>query len=440
MGYQKLASEALVHMRVLADDLKTYLNSTGDPLGVLKVVFFGPGQDWKLQIRLDEDTSPELILTVPKGLNPWELLDGTIPELHWSSSIEVCYEAMKYLVQPISGELLSSAQTSETETLIRIKGFCGNTLNHIWGDEESIKNFLKDFSWLGIPVRDQAKGSVTWKYMSKSFAFTLDNFIVSSELGESLAFHDSDYVINIYERPKSKETEIYHRNIGNVTSRSDLMPIVEALKKRGVSGALVILSRGWKFDLGPLGIARLLERVEKVVDGFRIQIMVSNDFDLWLSKRRRRKWESEASRLSYRIEQAKSADRVFYKDQFLGTLPTSEAGASAILHKLEVIGGIPFPIFRTVAWASSDGIDAIADIQFDLAKPVELFLPVEYEFKFENFLNHAHPHEHVRLVVCWFPSALLTKTQKSWICTYKDARFEVLVLSEIPGLTIQKMK
>ena len=79
--------EKPIHMRVLAEDLSTYLKSSSDPLGVLKTINSLPGTSWDFQIRLSDKTAPELLITLPNGVAYSDLLDGTIPELHWCSKI-----------------------------------------------------------------------------------------------------------------------------------------------------------------------------------------------------------------------------------------------------------------------------------------------------------------------------------------------------------------
>jgi len=427
-------------MRVLPEDLETYLYSTGDPLGVLKVINWRAGKEWTFHLRLSDWTSPELVIKIPADLSPWELLDGTIPELHWCSRIEVSATGINAQIEPYSGRIINSQVNDNSENEIRLVDFAGSHLNPIWGDSYQIQSYLSKFTWFGVPYKNRTHSKLNWKYISEVFTFESDKLTSVHSLGESISLQNSDFAIDIYERPGVKDTSVLEKTFGDFSSRTEFKPLIEAMKRRGLNGALIVLSNGWRFDLGPLGVVRSLEKVETTIQEFKIQITDSDVFTSWVEKRKHRKEIGEAARLSLRLDQAKNATQVFYKDKLIGTVPTSEAGASAILHKLEVLGGIPFPKFNTIAWASSDGIDAIADIQFDLNEPVGHLLPIEYEFKFENFLTHQHPHGHVHLVACWFRSDLLSKTDKPWLYTYKDAKFKVLVISEVPGLKIVAKK
>ena len=425
-----------IQMRVLPEDLETYLYSSGDPLGVLKVINSSAGKEWTFHLKLSETTSPELVIKLPADLPPWDLLDGTIPELHWCSRIEVKAQGIHALIEPNSGRVLSSSANGTLENEITLVDFAGKHLNPVWGDSHQIQSYLAQFTWLGVPYKNRIHNKLIWKYISEIYTFESDKLTSVHSLGERISLQQGDFAIDIYERPGIKDTSVSEKTFGDFSNRSELKPLIEAVKRRGLNGALIVLSNGWKFDLGPLGVVRSLERVESNIQEFKIQIMDSELFRSWIEKRKHRKEIGEAARLSLRLDQAKNAAQVFYKENLIGTVPTSEAGASAILHKLEVLGGIPFPKFNTIAWASSDGIDAIADIQFGLNEPVGHLLPIEYEFKFENFLTHQHPHGHVHLVACWFRSDLLSKTDKPWLYTYKDAKFKVLVISEVPGLKI----
>jgi hypothetical protein len=435
-----MVAKPVIHMRVLADDIQTYLYSSGDPLGALKVVNSCVGSEWKFHLKLSESTSPMLSIQIPSQLSIWELLDGTVPEFHWCSLIEVKKDGVKTTIEPLTGHALHSETVDSNQNEIVLHDFTGRHLNPIWGDFQQIKDYLKTFSWLGVPDKKRNHSHVKWKFISQEETFRSDVLNSQNSLGESMSLQDSDFAIDVYERPGTKDTCILEKKFGDFSNRSEFRPLIDAVKRRGLSGALIVLANGWKYDLGPLGIVRSLDRYDKNIQEFKIQILESESFNPWIEKRKQRKEIGEAARLSLRLDQAKNAPKVHYEEHLIGTVPTSEAGASAILHKLEALNGIPFPKFKTIAWASSDGIDAIADIQFDLNEPVGHLLPIEYEFKFENFLTHQHPHGHVHLVACWFRSDLLSRSEKPWLYTYKDAKFKVLVISEVPGLKIEDRK
>jgi hypothetical protein len=429
-----------IQMRVLPEDLQTYLKSAGDPLAILKIANLKPGSNWIFNIRLNEQTAPELSIYLPEGISPWEILDGTFPELHWCSEIEVRTQDTVTTIEACTGLILNVRELKGNRNELVLKDFAGKHLNSSWGDSSLIEKYLLKNSWIGVPVRNRPHGTITWIFVSEEYIFDSSKLISKQTLGENTSLQESQFVVDIYERPGGKETTILEKTFGDFSSRPEFKPMMEAIRRKGLSGALLVLANGWQFDVGPFGVVRSLERTENTIQSLKIKIIDSTVLNSWIDRRKQRKEIGEAARLDLRRESAKNAPRVFYNDRCIGTVPTSEAGASAIFHKLEVLGGIPFPRFSTLAWASSDGIDAIADIQFDLNEPMGHLLPIEYEFKFENFLTHQHPHGHVHLVVCWYKSDLLTKTDKAWLYLYKDAKFKVLVISEVPGLKIVTKK
>jgi hypothetical protein len=427
----------MFQMRVLPADLETYLNCSDDFLGILQAVNLGPGLDWDFQIRLSETTSPILVIKVPVEVSPWDLLDGSIPELHWGTSIEVFALGKSSVINPLTANVMRTVDVSHDINEIRVHDFTGKHLRNIWHDREKISKYLSRFTWVGVPARNQRKGEITWKIVAEKFVFT---HLKPVHLGECVSFSHDSYAIDVYSRPGVKETEINDAIFGDFSTRIEFKPLVEAIRRRTLSGALIVLSQGWNFRLSPLSQPRPSERLDRIIQSLKVQLLDSESLNSWVEARGHQKKINEASRLSVRLEAAKNAEQVLYEGRLIGTVPTSEAGASAILHKLEVLGGIPFPKFTTIAWAGADGIDAIADIQFELSSPVRHLQPIEYEFKFENFLLHQHPHEHVELVACWYPSELLSPTEKPWMFKYKDARFGVLVISKVPNLTISTRK
>ena len=422
-----------VTMRVLPYDLSIFLKVYGDPIGVLRAVNLSEHENWKFHIGLDSQTKPFLEIFPPNSIELMSLLDGCIPELHWGESITIQEGSQLFRIEPLTGKILSvqdlmDAANSQSRR-IRVEAFCGNYLRSIWSDREAIRKFLDSWTWLGVPKSRNV--SVKWKCVSQEFDYSYTN----QDLNPVCAISSNDKAMKIFERPFAKESEVRHEIFGVLTS-SDFAPLVETLRRLNLQGCLIYLEAGWKFILSTLGQVHSTEKIAPVVDEFR-QLMQENSALIALSKERRLKREIlEADRLTARLELARNADRVKFKNKLLGTVPNSEAGASAIFHKLEAMEGLPFSHFRTIAWAGADGIDAIADIQYDPNEPIRYLQPIEYEFKFENFLLHQHPHSHVELVVCWDNSPLLEPTSKPWLFRYGHAKFSVLVITAVPGLEI----
>ena len=144
----------------------------------------------------------------------------------------------------------------------------------------------------------------------------------------------------------------------------------------------------------------------------------------------------------------------FFLSSLLALSLTATAADTALLaipgaiiyeSKLDAAPAAPWKVAKG-KWELVEGVVRGSEIAEDkhgavtrLPNKLQDFV-IEYEFKFENFLTHQHPHGHVHLVACWFRSDLLSKTDNPWLYTYKDAKFKVLVISEVPGLKIVAKK
>ena len=136
--------------------------------------------------------------------------------------------------------------------------FAGKHLNPLWGDVHQIQSYLTRFTWLGVPHKNRIHNKLNWKYISEVFTFESDKLATGHSLGECISLQVNDFAIDIYERPGVKETSVSEKTFGDFTNRSEFKPLIEALKRKGLSGALVVLSNGWKFDLvGDSAVASL---------------------------------------------------------------------------------------------------------------------------------------------------------------------------------------
>ena len=129
--------------------------------------------------------------------------------------------------------------------------------------------------------------------------------------------------------------------------------------------------------------------------------------------------------------------------------PNAETGTVALFHIMEGRGVLPLERFQTRSWTPKVGIDVIADFRLAPGELEERHAPVEFEYKFDNYIAHEHEPEHTRLIVCWTTgdesqrNSKLTRHRLSrpWLWNYRSESGIDVPVAEIrkfPGLTVEK--
>ena len=126
-------------------------------------------------------------------------------------------------------------------------------------------------------------------------------------------------------------------------------------------------------------------------------------------------------------------------------VPSCENELVALFMKLEARGALPFPLFRVLEYTSREGLDALANIQWEEGSAPHKFAPVEFEYRFESFFDHGHPEKQVHAIVCWHSDdeapGVPEGASFSWITepflgllSYEGHQVRVLFVSRLPGI------
>jgi len=191
-----------------------------------------------------------------------------------------------------------------------------------------------------------------------------------------------------------------------------------------------------------MGLLQLTADAQDIVKNFDIDAHWGKELQDLNRRIRNMELEAAAARLNKRKYDVGCADRVLLGAKKIGTVPTSEAGTVALIHKIEALEGFPVEHFVSRGWAGVDGVDAIGDFQIDSMHAMEHQVAIEYEYHFSSFLKHEHPHEHVGLVVCWDVDRTdLVKTDQPWLYYLDDGkhRIPVLAVKDFPKIHIKKV-
>jgi hypothetical protein len=183
-----------------------------------------------------------------------------------------------------------------------------------------------------------------------------------------------------------------------------------------------------------------------IYESFDEQIRVDLKLKEYFDEKITEKTEHETRKLNERKLIAQSDSTVRVGERPLLTEPKSELGVVSLFSKLEALDMLPFEHFslREIT-PDGHGIDALADFQLHANEHRRILAPLEFEFKFVNFVSHGHEKPQVELIVCWelgtnMPANYgLEETEYPWLFRLSSppsSTISVVVLKEITEITL----
>ena len=167
--------------------------------------------------------------------------------------------------------------------------------------------------------------------------------------------------------------------------------------------------------------------INKLIDSAETTLnsVINTDcFQLYEQKMEWKRQIKAADNLKERQERAQKGSRVIFNGNPIMLVPSNENEVIVLLSKLETLNALPFHEFILWEYTSGAGIDAIASYQIRKIDARFMFVPIELEYYFENFLIHGHPHHQVNLVICWdFRNCeIVSKLHKhnEWLFEYRN--------------------
>lgn len=154
------------------------------------------------------------------------------------------------------------------------------------------------------------------------------------------------------------------------------------------------------------------------------------------------KRELALQKLEARRRELQSCRFAHYQRRLVYREPTNENQLVSLFLKLESLGALPFKC-RVVEYTPKTGIDAIGHFQLEPGGVTELFGPIEFEFRFGSFIDHRHPVQQTKLVVCWSTDdqhgRKLVRSAKPWLSFYtaEGCRVPVIEVANLPGLSLE---
>lgn len=432
-------------------DLHDYLETRAAPLAVLRAVNLFPGRSpWRLDLTAD-GTRLDANLVPPEQKWPRDprlLLTGIIPELLSGTRVALD-DGMRLLVANdlhdarregnYSSTLACESFASAGEASLHLQDYMSSRLDPQWTHLQAVVAYLHEHTWFGSAKYRHIKHRVELNILG--LRYSLSNSVPRGpEQAHDFTLQGDGVRLHVTLDSNLKGIGYRHADFGRLTD-SLLDPITVAVARAGVTGAQIEIDAPQALSLGALG--QLFPKAEfaQSVPSLARQMETAAPIKAHREQLSLERIRRQADRLNQRIEDAQSGSRLFVHDQFVGLEPKSEQATVALFCKLEGMRALPF-YYLSKAWAGGEGIDAIADFRMTSTDVTFQNAPVEFEYSFKNFFTHRHPHNHVRLVICWRMGIRDQRLQPAfapWVHTFSAGplTFPVIEVSRFPNMSME---
>jgi hypothetical protein len=453
-------SEGSRPLRSSWSDLAGYFAGAPSPFGITRIINCTPGRGpWEFAIRISYQQTIEIEIYPPDDIITPDLvsmaLGGVIPELFDCDELEVSDGSTTLMARDLREQrrydnyeasvAVETVKHWQGAPFIRMRGAYSDRLPASVHDVDAARSYLRRHTWMGSRKYATPARRVIWRVMAKALDVTSNELAKNAVTGDpstpslALKTERNGVGLSLIANPFQKASVYRLADFGESLPNRECEAIRESLRRRRLIHCNVELDAPGVYHMGALGLTVPAEDPTPFLDAACSTLRNANGIDEYLRKVADWNHKVQSDQLNMRIDKARLGEKVLWRDAFVALEPTSEQGTVALFAKLEGMGALPFHCV-TRAWAAASGIDAIADIRVGTDTILSPEAPVEFEFLFQNFISHQHPHDHVKLVVCWRVASNdeLESTGASWLryLVSGNHRIPVAVVSEFPDITV----
>ena len=450
-----------MELRASWGDLAAHLGAQGDPTKLCSLINLMPGHGaWRFVFTVDANS--RLVAEVHQGdpmAQPYAVeavFGGVVPETLKCEYAEYQVGATQYIVRDLTNALVIGNRNNELVveehavpwqpgTHLRLVGYWpSESIPPSLATQTSVAKAFYEGTYLGSLKYSSPQKTLRWRVLGQP-----EVALTSAVVREWMQYAHEPFEIalstellnaRLYAKKALQEIAIRYSDFGCTANASWFGTLITRLRSLGVPHSVVELDGPGCFNLTVFG--RVLPGLDlRKQIGLLCDEAEASDAIRELRVRiQRKKRIQQAQDLSARIADARTGVPVLFNGEFICLAPRAEQATVALLAKLEGMGALPFA-FRTRAWTTHVGIDLIADFCLTDDGFMKTDVPVELEYKFENFLTHGHPPQHVEMIVCWSVEGSeqrLRGDNRPWLFHYHaDHRsIPVVALRHIPGLSV----
>ena len=424
------------------------IRSERNPLGIFKLVSLLPEPgSWNFVLM---KTTEELKLTItpPTPVPLVHLLSLQVPEFLYSTTTELELKSDRLILPGAFSETVEPQglpTTSDEVTRVKqitLKGFANSDLPAELLQENLLKRYLRDHTWLGSRKFQHRNVSVRVQVLGTTYEFR------PKEIQQGVSTLRFKVECHVPAGEVMLATDVMQRRFSfrdSLLGTSELWThtfesTVRELRKCGISGGVIEVDAADQVTLGLGGkeVAKpgaSLEAIAKAAGQDAKLVALANVVS-------RHHHEGEVVDLNQRIERALHEPQVYVAGKRLTAVPRSEMCVVGLFHLIEGMDELPFKVFTSHAWAGASGLDLIADYQLTSTDPIKKGRPIEFELRLQNFFTHGHAIQQTDGVICWEdPSdsiSGLSVTDLSWRYSYQSAEGDmwVAVVEKFPNLVV----
>ena len=154
--------------------------------------------------------------------------------------------------------------------------------------------------------------------------------------------------------------------------------------------------------------------------------------------------QNQVEKLNLRKKKLNNSKKVYLDNNIIFREPHNEQETVLLFIKLASLNATPLAHANVLEYSTSEGIDAIANIQLDASSPVEKDCLVEFEPTFGQFIQHRHPPKHVDYIICWKIENHLKKSLTSnneWLYSFNLEKYpkevKVIEISKFNNIEVK---
>ncbi len=427
-----------------------------EPIDALRVLNAVSPRTWHIRIEFDRSNRNHLHIGSTPPLSDTEILrilDGRLPSLYRGDSLAVRLTdgvfVCDFLDAPGDGRSTSYAFTRRTQEevggALKVIGFEGPPIMH---RQAQLTEWLLANTWLGSSSFAAGQGRVEVDV----FGFRYDvarprndtgtdpcpSFGVRTPLKDRSGALLGEMSLRMSPRlSKRKENSLRHRTYGVINPEVCWPQFIGQLapaRESWLSIEVDVKCMEWYTAYGPADTALLRTLLMAIADA-TTAVASGRDYGEYLTLSAAWRRSAAAQRIADRQEGLRYSRMVRVNSIPLMREPCSENELVALYMKLEAQGALPFDC-KVLEYTAQSDIDALADFRFGTEEAYNRFAPVEFEFGAAAFLDHDHPPQQTKLVICWHEADLCE--DDGFVATPDPWRFKLVCDSyEVPVVVLR---
>ena len=409
------------------EEITELISHSNNALLVLRIINQVSHRNWHFETTFDSHGHNNLYIASDPPLELHEFKDivnGVVTEIFNCNSIIFCSNAENTIgadiahyrtTTPLNNILEFTTSTNRHSQGIYLDGFWGTVLPPEMVNPNKVEDTIQKYTWFATNKYAHYHHKLTWECGATRTDFVAEDWqSLATRLFPNSKRYSHEQQVNFGSGNTGNvrfetfseliENKLFHGKFGEMDLTQVNPEFWTLLRNKTQSNWNIefdeqTLRVRYHQELTPYAsvIAALLKITEVILGAAEKTNFKKYREELLLSEKTR-----SAKNLSMRQLAATKRPKVVWQGKELMCEPEGETEVVCLLAKLETIeNALPVAKFSVREYTPGPGIDALANYQISDDYKSEVLSPVEFEFKFKNFIDHGHPFEQVSMIICW---------------------------------------